>query len=661
MAAPLAGRLGASAALVLLLAPGAAAEDWVLARSPGFVVVSERGELQARKVAQQFEQFRALIRELFDARVDPGRLVVVFDLADQHSMEALAGPSHSGVQPAGFFVPDPGAEKHFIVMRGDVRERNKYGGPDPARGETYTVHHEYVHLLNRLNFRALPPWADEGLAEFYETAEIDDDSIRIGRVTPYHLGALKGSTLALADVFAATRASPLYRKHNRQGPFYAYSALLVHYLSFEPTRRGQLSKYLGLLRKDVPSADAAREAFGDFAALESDLKGYARRQTFTAVTAPTRVDTTPVQAVGLKPHEANALRADFMARRGRRQEARRLLEPMLAVTPGQAIAHEAMGILEVEEGRPARALEHFAEAARLAPQSIVGPFQAGLVKMPAAPGDRARREASLRKVLEINAGFAPAHAALARVLLEADQPGLEAVNLAARASALDPGVLYYRLLLWHAFDRTGDVEKAAQLLPQLKRAALADTTMLPTLAFHLEEVGRPAEAESLLREAQGKDPMAETLLVYFLGRHRRWEEVLALDRAALARDPESAVRLNGVAYDLAQLGRDLPEALRLVERALKKSPRNADYLDTKAVVLLGMGRLAEAETASRAALAVEAADPEIVAHLADVLAARGKREESIAVYERALGMSDVTPRLRDEIRARLEAARKTGG
>src|SRR5688572_16473249 len=95
----------------------AAERDWVLARSPGFVVVSDAGEKRARQVAHRFEQVRGLFAQVFQAKVDPGRMVVIFAVRDEPALKELL-PERAAAKrrfmPAGVFLP--GTEKHFIVL-----------------------------------------------------------------------------------------------------------------------------------------------------------------------------------------------------------------------------------------------------------------------------------------------------------------------------------------------------------------------------------------------------------------------------------------------------------------------------------------------------------------------------------------------------------------
>lgn len=639
----------ALAVAIFLLPDGASARDWVAARSPGFLVISDAGGRQAQVVAHQLEQVRSLFRQVFQARVDTGQMVVVFAVRDESGLRELLGEHPAISSIAGVFMS--GLDKHFVALRLDTRSELPYR----------VIYHEYVHLLARLNFRWLPTWLSEGLAEFYSTADIDEAQVKWGTVSGHHISVLRSATMIpLTELMAATRDSPLYNEGHRRGPFYAQSALLTHYLLLgEPERRGQLGRYVKLLEQDVPEKDAAREAFGDLKKLQSDLFDYARRLGFNAVKADIRLSPAQITVIPLKQAEADAVRGDFLVRRGALREARKLLDAALARDPDQAVAHEALGVLESFGGRRGEAVRHLTEAARLAPMSHVAPFRLGLLENAGDPADRARRERALRSAIRINAGFAPAYAQLARLLLKDPEPTEEAANLAARAAALDPGYAGYRVILWHALERLGRKDKAAKIEAPLRRAALADAQTLLEMADHLEDIGQAAQAEELIRAARATNPAATFVLTEFLTGHGRWDEAEALQREELAREPKAPTRMNSLAYTLGGSGRNLDEALRLIDRALKQKPKNPFYLDTKGVILSKMNRLPEAEAVLRQS-AGELPDPEVFDHLADVLAARGKSEEALAEYERALNTPGLKERMRNAIIAKVARMKAEG-
>jgi membrane associated rhomboid family serine protease len=85
---------------------------------------------------------------------------------------------------------------------------------------------------------------------------------------------------------------------------------------------------------------------------------------------------------------------------------------------------------------------------------------------------------------------------------------------------------------------------------------------------------------------------------------------------ALARDPENALLLNAVAYQLALDGVELELAQSYVRRALASDSANPNYLDTLGWILCRKGEFAAAEPLLRAAVALSGeVVPEVIAHI----------------------------------------------
>ncbi|MBA4064925.1 MAG: hypothetical protein C0501_14665 [Isosphaera sp.] len=119
-------------------------------------------------------------------------------------------------------------------------------------------------------------------------------------------------------------------------------------------------------------------------------------------------------------------------------------------------------------------------------------------------------------------------------------------------------------------------------------------------------------------------------------------------RAILEVDPDHAGAANDLGFHLADQGRDLAEAERLVRHALAADrldrrrsgdaePENAAYLDSLGWVLFRRGQLPEAraELERAAALHAGATDPVVWDHLGDVLFRLGEKAKAKAAWEKA--------------------------
>ncbi len=163
----------------------------------------------------------------------------------------------------------------------------------------------------------------------------------------------------------------------------------------------------------------------------------------------------------------------------------------------------------------------------------------------------------------------------------------------------------------------------------------------------LDEFDTPADRAQLLRAQAGA----------FWGA-KKPAEAEALLRAVLDDDPDDAVACNDLGYHLADQGRNLDEAERLIRHAIavdridrRKSGSAAAesgiYRDSLGWVLFRQGKLAEAraELEKAAALPDGAVDPVVWDHLGDVLFRLNDKSKAKAMWEKAKEMYEADLRL----------------
>jgi hypothetical protein len=226
---------------------------WVEVQSPHFTVASNAGEKEARRIAAQFEQIRAAFRNAFpELRVDAGKPMSVLALADADSMKEFLPDfwaAKDGVRPAGLFLGS--FDKNYAVLRLDANGT----GENPF----HSLYHEYTHAILRVNFRKLPLWLNEGLADYYGNAILEENGIELGRVSRAELGVLQHTPLIpIATLVKVDQGSPLYNENSPASLFYAESWALVHFLLTDPeaSKNKLLAKYFKLFEE----ADDAEEA-----------------------------------------------------------------------------------------------------------------------------------------------------------------------------------------------------------------------------------------------------------------------------------------------------------------------------------------------------------------------------------------------------------------
>jgi tetratricopeptide (TPR) repeat protein len=106
-------------------------------------------------------------------------------------------------------------------------------------------------------------------------------------------------------------------------------------------------------------------------------------------------------------------------------------------------------------------------------------------------------------------------------------------------------------------------------------------------------------------------------------------------RRILEREPDNVQTLNALGYTLADRTDRHQEAYTLIKRALELSPNDFYILDSMGWVLYRLGRLQEAVRYLRKAQRIRN-DPEVAAHLGEVLWVLGDKAEARKIWSKAL-------------------------
>jgi tetratricopeptide (TPR) repeat protein len=132
-----------------------------------------------------------------------------------------------------------------------------------------------------------------------------------------------------------------------------------------------------------------------------------------------------------------------------------------------------------------------------------------------------------------------------------------------------------------------------------------------------------------------------------------------LYRLVLTKAPDSPVAINNLAWLLAEAGGSkLKEAAALADRGRAKFPEFAELIDTRGVIYQRMNELGDAERELREAVRLSSVNSRGLAtakfHLAEVLAARDKKDEAVGLLNDVLGPSRQPAGLAEEDMIRAE-------
>ena len=132
-----------------------------------------------------------------------------------------------------------------------------------------------------------------------------------------------------------------------------------------------------------------------------------------------------------------------------------------------------------------------------------------------------------------------------------------------------------------------------------------------------------------------------------------WVDIAEKDlRIIISEQPENAAVLNALGYTLADQTERYEEAEALIRQAYILQPDEASIVDSMGWIAYRLGRLAESEKFLRRAWALER-NPEIAAHLGEVLWISGQQEAARIIWRDGLSVDSENPALKETLQ-RLE-------
>ena len=199
-----------------------------------------------------------------------------------------------------------------------------------------------------------------------------------------------------------------------------------------------------------------------------------------------------------------------------------------------------------------------------------------------------------------------------------------------------------RMRTANAIAKQGKLDEARKFLRRAAAESPGDEAQLTVAeAQLLREANRNQDAFQLLGEALKKDPEQPELLYDYALTAEKLERFEVLEshlRKLIEVRPDHAHAYNALGYSFAERNTRLPEARKLIERALELAPDDYFIIDSLGWVLYREGDLKGAAEQLRRAYGGRP-DAEIGAHLGEVLWVMGEREEANRIWQESLKAS----------------------
>ena len=187
--------------------------------------------------------------------------------------------------------------------------------------------------------------------------------------------------------------------------------------------------------------------------------------------------------------------------------------------------------------------------------------------------------------------------------------------------------------------KQGHLAEARQILHEIEPADDQQRAKLAMIeAQLLREASQFDEAYRVLNQALEKQPeeidlLYETaMMADKIGKPEVFEELM---RKLIRIKPDYAQAYNALGYGMLERNERIPEAMQLVEKALQLAPNDPSIMDSVGWGYYRSGKLDESVKMLRRAYAGDA-NPEIAAHLGEVLWMRGDKAEAKKIWQDSL-------------------------
>lgn len=332
--------------------------------------------------------------------------------------------------------------------------------------------------------------------------------------------------------------------------------------------------------------------------------------------------------------QAALARAQLLATRGTAPAAAYLGE-FVAANPKAREARLAYARTLVTERRYADARREFGELLAANPDN--GDVIYALSVLSIQLNDLAGAEAHLKRLVELDYPEINSARFYLGQIAEDTQRWGEALKWYGQVAVGDQ-YLGARMRMANVLARQSLIEDGRRQLQETLAASPRERAqLLIAEAQLLREAGRGADAFAVLEAGLAGQPDQADLLYEAALLAERIGKLDVLEtylRRLIELKPDHAHAYNALGYSLADRNVRLDEAAQLVDKALQLAPEDPFILDSKGWVLFRQGDTAGAIDWLKKALAVRA-DPEIAAHLGEVLWVVGRREEALETWDKA--------------------------
>ncbi|HQU83621.1 MAG TPA: DUF1570 domain-containing protein [Pyrinomonadaceae bacterium] len=434
-----------------------AAEKWFEVRTENFHLVGNAAPEEIKQTAAKLEQFRFVFTKLFKnynfTSPIPTTVIVFKDEQTFLNFKPLDENGRPKEFVKGYFLP--GTDLNYIALSAEANRTNDFT----------TIYHEYVHFLinNTLGKNNIPPWLNEGFAEYYEQFRIENNKKAIlGAANPSHLAYLRKNGLMPLDKFFAVDYYTLQRQPKENMiHFYAQGWALIHFFTHDSNglRKTELDKFSNILTQGVSAKQAFQDSF-NFRndELEKELKKYIEKKSLESSFFEFEPKTFSENVIISEISEADsfAYLGDLMLHANRSTEAEKYLRQSLSLNSESSLANTSMGFLKIKEKNFSEARVYLEKGVQNDSRNFYAQFgyayclsregmsDFGFIIIYSAVSAE-KMWTSLRKAIELNPSYAESYHLYAFVSFVQNQNLDEGLEMIEKAIKIAPGNQWYQI------------------------------------------------------------------------------------------------------------------------------------------------------------------------------------------------------------------------
>jgi len=480
-------------ALIFLPESVSAKNDWLQVRTKNFNLIGNASEKDIRKVATKLEQFRESFRLVFTkTNVNspiPTNVVVFKNDNSYKNFKPKRADGKIDNNIAGYF--QPGEDVNYITLSTGGEIADVYG----------TIFHEYVHFVIDTNFGKsdVPPWFNEGLAEYYQTFEIEDDQkVKLGLPQGNHLALLQQTKLIpLETLFGINNYSLGQNGNHSRSIFYAQSWALIHYL-IQSGKSESLGKFLDLALKRPLTEKVFQDTFQmNYEQMEKELRKYVAKSSYQYQTVTLKeklVFDNEMQVSVLSEADSNAYLGDLLYHTHRHDDAEVFLQKAIAANPKSSMANTTLGMVKIRQRKFDEAKTHLEKAITEDQRNHRAFYQSAYLLsregrdefgyISAFPPEKSSKMRELlKKAIQINPSFTESYELIAFVNLVNNEELEESIEYLKKALQYQPGNQRYALRIAEIYLRQEKFDEAGKLAGRI--AATTDDGEIKSRAENL--------------------------------------------------------------------------------------------------------------------------------------------------------------------------------